>query len=365
MIMNKNGKLHTLSSVPPGYIIKRELKARGIKQKDFAVSIGLRQSHLSEMLKGDRSISAQMAKTIAEVLNIPSEHILRLQAEFDYNKKTAQIEDSEEFQARMILTEYDESYDMKVIFKRLGMKDKTSKEKLDFCKEYLHFVSPKEQCSRSNGYFHRSEKSGCDERMISTWSVLARYEAESLPDPKGKFDKNEADNLSRDLAEIFRDNDNTINRMTRKLSDYGIKFCIVTKVDKASIDGYTYVKDGIPSVVITKRYDRIDNMAFAVLHEIGHLKMHIKGDGAMVTVVDEEELSKKEEQEANKYATQMLLPDEIWEDAPAVPMNPQKIQKAYSAWAEKKGENKWIVLGRISHETGMYMFKTDDSRKIH
>lgn len=363
--MKEKEKMDNLSCVPPGYIIRRELKARGIKQKDFAESIGMQQSHLSELLKGNRSISPLTAEKIEEVLDIPSSQILLLQAEFDCMKKTALIKDAEEHSAEMALKEYNEIFDIKVIFKRLGMKDKTSKEKLAFCKDSLHFASPKQQCSRNYGYFHRSEKSGCDERMISTWSVLARYEAENLPAPKGKFDKDKADDLSRELAQIFKDNDNTINRVTRKLSDYGIKFCIVKKVDRASIDGYTYVKDGTPSVVITKRYDRIDNMAFAVLHEIGHLKMHIKGDGEMVTVVDEEELNKKEEQAANKYAAQMLLPDEIWNDAPKVPMIPREIQNAYSAWAEKKGENKWIVLGRISHETGMYMFTSDDSRRIH
>ena len=28
-------------------------------------------------------------------------------------------------------------------------------------------------------------------------------------------------------------------------------------------------------------------------------------------------------------------------------------------------KNKWIVLGRASHETNIYMFKSDDTRKIN
>lgn len=48
-----------------------------------------------------------------------------------------------------------------------------------------------------------------------------------------------------------------------------------------------------------------------------------------------------------------------------VTANPLSIQKQYAKWAEEVGVNKWIVLGRISKETGMYKFKTDSSRNIH
>lgn len=126
----------------------------------------------------------------------------------------------------------------------------------------------------------------------------------------------------------------------------------------------TLVSNGQPSIVITKRYNRIDNIAFAVLHEVGHLKLHINGDDERVSVADADEVNTKEEREANNYASQVLLPDSVWQDAPEVLMNPHLIQQKYSAWAKRKGLNKWIVLGRISHDTGMYMFKSDKSREI-
>ena len=362
--MAKKEAFDALSNVHPGSIIKMELKARGMKQKDFAEKIAIQQSHLSEILKGNRNISDQMAETVEKVLGIPSAHLIQLQAEYNFRKKSAQIKDIKEHDAEMVLREYNDIYDMRVIFKQVGIKGYSSTEKLHFCKTTLHFASPVDQHRRTYGYYHRSEKTGLDLRMISTWSVLAQYEAERQPIPIGKFDKSQIDQLSSELAVIFNDNHNTINRVSRKLSEYGIKFCVVPKIDRASIDGYSFIQNGKPSVVITKRYNRIDNIAFAVLHEIGHLKLHIDGDGERVTIIDNDELSKKEEREANNYATQVLLPDSIWKDAPEVPMNPQLIQKKYSAWAKRRGLNKWIVLGRISHDTGMYMFKTDSSREI-
>ena len=76
----------------------------------------------------------------------------------------------------------------------------------------------------------------------------------------------------------------------------------------------------------------------------------------------------KEEQEANNYASQQLIPNHLWKTSllPQVTLNkPWIIQAKYSQWASDNHLNKWIVLGRISYETGMHKFRNDESRKIN
>ncbi len=364
--MPKKEVIDALSAVHPGFILKMELKARGITQKDFAERIAIQPSHLSEILKGKRNMSDQMADAIENVLGIPSAHIKHLQAEYDFKEKAASIKDLEEHEAQKMIDEYNLIYDMRVIFKYTGIMDLSSRKKLDFCKETLLFQPPQQQRQIAYGRYHKSEKTGLDLRMISTWSILARFEASRCPSPVGTYDRNKLDLLSTELAGIFNENRNTINRVSRKLGEYGIKFCVVPKVDRASIDGYSFLSDGQPSIVITMRYNRIDNIAFAVLHEVGHLKMHLSDrNDERVTIADAEEMEKKEEQEANEYAANILIPESTWKEAPEVSLNSHTIQVKYSAWARKKHLNKWIVLGRVSHETGMYMFKGDESREIN
>ena len=127
------------------------------------------------------------------------------------------------------------------------------------------------------------------------------------------------------------------------------------------------MEDGTPAIVITKRYNKIDNVAFAVMHEVGHLKMHStsKNSENINLAYADEELITKEEREANDFAANALIPEYIWENAPSVVMNPFVIQREYTKWSRKNSLNKWIVLGRVSHETGMYMFKSDKSREIN
>lgn len=354
------------NALHPGARLKQELKARGIKQKNAAAAIGMQPSHLSEIVKGRRSVTKGIAAKLEELLKIPAAEWLRMQTEYDYQRNMASHSADSESEADLLLNDYNKVYDMKLIFRSANMSDSAPSEKVAFCKETLHFGSPAVQERATQGYFHKSEKTGLDTRMIATWSVIAMYEAERIAPPTGTFSADKCDELAAKLEAIFTDNHNTLNRLTRTLADYGIKFCVVPKVPHASIDGFSFYSGGVPCIVVTKRFDRIDNLAFAVLHELAHLKMHLgQNDIGRVTVVDpDKEEPDRKEREANEYAANALMPDALWATLPPMRMYPRDIQQQVSKWAKENGKNKWIALGRISHDLNIFAFKTDDSRKI-
>ena len=70
-------------AVTVGEILSEELKARGIKQKDFAVQTGVNVSVLNEILKGKRSVNPEYAIAFERTLGIPASDWLALQAEYD------------------------------------------------------------------------------------------------------------------------------------------------------------------------------------------------------------------------------------------------------------------------------------------
>ena len=70
--------------VHPGSILKEELKARGISQKDFARRTGLQQTHLSALIHGSRNVTPAVASKIESGLEgIPAEMWLRLQNNYN------------------------------------------------------------------------------------------------------------------------------------------------------------------------------------------------------------------------------------------------------------------------------------------
>ena len=67
----------------PGEMLADELEARGIKQQEFAQQIGMQKSQLNEIIKGKRSINAEVAVLIEAALNIPADFWLKAQNNHD------------------------------------------------------------------------------------------------------------------------------------------------------------------------------------------------------------------------------------------------------------------------------------------
>lgn len=353
--------IQPIIAVLPGEVLKRELKTRGIKQKDLAEVTGLQPSHLSELVKGTRSVNNQIADKLEKALGIPAIHWIKLQSDYDFASKQLEIMTVAEREAEIDYREYDKVFDVKTLMKRLGQSFYSIYHQILFCKQTLGLPAPAEMQVKY-GHFHKSEKTGTDTRMILTWALLARYAAGSIK-VKGAFSKDMIPEMTGKLAVVLNENNNTEKQVCDILSAYGIRFTIVPKVDKASIDGYSFFcEDGIPAIVVTKRLPRIDNYAFAILHEVGHLYKHQADSLPHIAIAGEDE--DKIELEANEYAANALIPIELWRKAPEVSLNPVAIQEKFTRWSEENHLNKWIVLGRISHETGMYKFTSDETRNI-
>ena len=76
-------------AVHPGMMVKPELVERGITQKEFAKMLGIQASHLSEVLNGKRSLSAELAVKIQNAIGIPAEILLSAQAQYELESVVA------------------------------------------------------------------------------------------------------------------------------------------------------------------------------------------------------------------------------------------------------------------------------------
>ena len=85
-----NEAWHRANDVPsafpvhPGDILGRELKERGISQKQFAGLIGMQPSHLSALIHGMRSFTPAVAEKIASGLTgISADYWTRMQSSYN------------------------------------------------------------------------------------------------------------------------------------------------------------------------------------------------------------------------------------------------------------------------------------------
>ena len=83
----KNSIAPALMPVHPGEILKDELKERKLTQKAFAEQIGMRPSHLNELLNGKMSMTMTIADKLQQALGIDSQSWINLQTQYNYDRR--------------------------------------------------------------------------------------------------------------------------------------------------------------------------------------------------------------------------------------------------------------------------------------
>jgi len=366
---------YTISLEDLGKLLKEELKQRRISQKAFAEAIGLRPSHLSEIIKGKRQIPVNLLPQIASILGLSIDQILESQNNLTLTRKKGRILSKEDAEASELLKKYDEIVSVKSLLKPLRLEVSSEKQRLDELIKQYHLPQPKMLAGDFHQLrhrcFRRSAKNGCDNRMINTWVLKARKSANDLV-LENSFDQMRTEELAVKLYTVFHKNRNTMQELKAILMKYGIGFEIVEKEEHASIDGYSFFYNKHPYIIITNRYKRIDNLAFTIMHELGHIALgHTNDTESMINIderfmeLDADDIRTEKEMEADKYATNKLIPESIWCLTPKVPINPFAIQSTFTKWAKERNLNEWIVLGRVSYETGMFRFKSNPNRNIN
>ena len=169
-----------------------------------------------------------------------------------------------------------------------------------------------------------------------------------------------------ELNHLFVINKDTIDTTKKILSRYGIKFIIVPKFDKTPIDGFSFWQGENPTIVLTLRLNRIDNYAFALLHEIYHVYMHLFNNREQKYISIEGAEINKCEEEANKFAKYSLISKDLWSAflKQHSMISPHAMQMKIKQFAHQHNINEAIVLGFYQHDINLYSIKSSISREI-
>ena len=77
------GKLgYAATPTHPGEVVKDELEARNISQREFAQRVGISYTILNEILNAHRSMSANNALLFEAALGIPADSLMQIQTKY-------------------------------------------------------------------------------------------------------------------------------------------------------------------------------------------------------------------------------------------------------------------------------------------
>jgi HTH-type transcriptional regulator/antitoxin HigA len=134
-----------------------------------------------------------------------------------------------------------------------------------------------------------------------------------------------------------------------KLKNHGINVIVERHLPRTYIDGAAIIVDpSNPIIGLTLRYDRIDNFWFTLIHELAHLALHLNSENNIY--FDDMDIDAEEDQrerEANEFASEILIPKELWNKSPA-----SRLRSSVAAehLAKQLGISPAIVAGRMQHE---------------
>ena len=356
-------------AVHPGEIIKDELEAREMKQKELASLMDMPTSVLNDIIKGRRAITPDVSVLLQEVLGIDASYWLSLQNQYDIdeaNINTRTIERKKNIEIWKIISQYSSvkcfeklnilgtkiSDNINIIYTIFGVKS---------VEELITLFSSEKRMS----YFKKSECLKTDPINIFSWKYFAFYQSSKIPDLID-FDKTNLNSLVQEINQMFAENRNTVNRTREILACYGIKFLIISKFDKTPIDGFSFWQGKNPTIVLTLRLNRIDNYAFALLHEIYHVYEHLFNNRTQKYIAIEGLETDRCEEEANKFAKNSLISKDIWSVfmKQHSMISPHAMQIKIKQFAHEHNINEAIVLGFYQHDINLYSIKSSISREI-
>ncbi len=354
--MSKNIKdLNPTLATHPGEVLIDELDARGIKQREFASELNIAVTQLNEIIKGKRSITPDFAVLLEGILGIDAQFWVNMQA--NYNLDLARIKKTN-IEKKQILERWQvlKNYVAIGYFKKLGIiegspfNDEKAIQKI-YKENSLEGII--NQVTRYNySLFKKSDKLNTEQINLISWVKLVEHKASDIN--VEVFDNNKIESLIIDLKKVFTEKD-IVAKTFDLLAQAGIKLVILEHPEHVPVDGMSFWNDSNPAIGLTLRHNRLDNFAFTLFHEIGHIMLHLRNDKKeeFVDNIDEIRSSKdKIENEANDFASDNLINPRIWKELITTCFN--YTDGVIENFAEKANVHPAILRGRICHEFNQY-----------
>lgn len=353
-------------AVHPGEHILDELIAHNYTQASFAKLVGMKKSQLNEIIKGKRDLNADLAILLEAALGLEASYWLSLQSQFNVDVARIDKKARERVMAMRVL-EGSSNY---IAYKFLNKQKVVSGDPITdipilstiYGIENLGQI----QTVYEDAQFARFRKSGklsVDTVNLVGWVKYSEYNAKSVV--VRPFIKDGWDSLKKELRTLLYKNKEVQESAQILLADYGIKLLYQEKAVKTPIDGIAFWSNDNPTIAMTLRHKRLDNFAFTLFHELGHVFLHLKNDkskGVIDIKGDHRDFKKSHEEiEADNFAANSLIPVEDWKNF--ISKTPITEKMIYE-FADSINMNASIILGRICFEMKRYNIKTSINHSI-
>ncbi len=335
--------MSNINILPPGEIIRDELKERGWTQDDLAQILGRPQPAVNEIIAGKRSITPQTAKELSAAFGTSPDFWLNLDSAY---RLARAAEPADDIGRRAHLFAHAPIKEME---KRGWIKPSGDIASLE--SEYCRFFGV--PSIESEPGLRVAARQSVSESALTpaqiAWCCRALHLAPAIQvAPYSKKALEEALSALRELAK----NPESVRKVPGLLSSVGVRLIVIEHLPKTKIDGAVLWIEKAPIIVLSLRYDRIDAFWHTLQHEISHI-LEEDGQSRIDLNLIEGEVSAwavqpEAERRANDQAAARLIPTEKLESY-ILRKGPLYSKVSIIQFANNVGVHPGIVVGQLQH----------------
>lgn len=360
--MTQQNEYQPESAYHPGVDLNEKLIELGIGPKEFSVRSGKPEKTITAILKGESSITPEMAVQFENVLNIPARFWLSRQ--YQYDEYLAREERKE-----LLLESIDwaKQFPVAEMVKRGWLlPQKTWEEKTQ---TLLNFFGISNHIAWKNYYldqklkiaFRISLADTTEAHAISAWLRKGELSAAELSTTVYSEEKFK-DILPKLKNIMAHQPDDFFIKMQKLCLDNGVKVVYTPCLPKVPIFGSTRWLNDVPLIQLTARYKRNDIFWFTFFHEVGHILLHGKKD-VFLENINYSHKDPQKEIEADSFAVNWTLTGDEFQE---ILSQLSTLKGNILYFAQKFNTHPSIIIGRLQHDkyipysSGIEYFKSID-----
>lgn len=357
MVSKERNMIETTQFKTPGQLIQALLDARCWSQRVLSVVLNTSETGINKIITGKQAVDAEMAIALQGIFDVPAEKFMELQKSYELA------------QARILSVDDPDMATRAHLFGSLPVPDMIKRGWLD-ADDIRDFAKVEAALAKFFGvssvkeieiFPHAAKKTAVAteatpnqlawlyrvKEIAGEMLVAARYSPESCKSAISK------------LKEL-RVSPVATRKVSRILSESGIRFVIVESLPGAKIDGVCFWLDAkSPVIGMTLRYDRIDNFWFVLRHELEHV---LCGHGREAVMLDTElegeraglgDSVAEEERIANQAAAEFCVPQKSLQSFIAR-KSPIFSERDIIGFASTMQVHPGLVAGQLRHKLGIY-----------
>jgi len=253
---------------PPGEIIREELEARGWTQEDLSDILGRPLKLVSDVILGKRAITPETAKGLGDAFDIDPQFFLNLESMYQLWRVEKGREPGKEVSRRAHLYG---KVPIRELLRRHWMERSGNIEVLE--QRVLDFYRIK-NIGDEPVFWPVAAKTSAPELTLTHWAWLARARHIARALTAARFSESGLLRVIERLKTLLHSPEE-VRRVPKILSEAGIRLVLIEHLPSTKIDGACFWLNQDPKspvIVLSLRYDRIDNFWHTLFHELGHLK---------------------------------------------------------------------------------------------